>query len=45
MVLPEELKKLLIDISIAAEYIKIDVTEDGGICLMIRLPYFDTYIS
>lgn len=40
----EELR-LLIDISKAAEYIKIDATEDGGICLTIRLPYFDAYIS
>lgn len=37
--------QLLIDISKAAEYIKIDATEDGAICIMIRLPYFDTYIS
>jgi len=37
--------QLLIDISKAAEYIKIDATEGGEICLMIRLPYFDTYIS
>lgn len=37
--------QLLIDIGKAAEYTKIDATEDGAICLMIRLPYFDTYIS
>lgn len=37
--------QLLIDISKAAEYIKIDATEGREICLMIRLPYFDTYIS
>lgn len=37
--------QLLIDISKAAEYIKIDATEDGAICIMIRLPYFDTYTS
>lgn len=37
--------QLLIDISKAAEYIKIDATEDREICLMIRFPYFDTYIS
>ena len=37
--------QLLIDISKTAEYIKIDATEDREICLMIRFPYFDTYIS
>lgn len=37
--------QLLVNISKSAEYIKIDATEDGAICLMIRLPYFDTYIS
>jgi len=37
--------QMLIDISKTAEYIKIDATKDGTICLMIRLPYFDTYIS
>lgn len=36
---------LLSDICTAAEYIKIDATEEGTICFMIRLPYFDTCIS
>lgn len=37
--------QLLVNISKAAEYMKIDATEDEEICLMIRLPYFNTYIS